>query len=137
MFVGALSPEFEALSIEALKGTTADEMVCCIVEKLQLPLPVESYELAEVVGNAVGQECKERRLAPHELPVALMLLWPKVSPSRDQETASALAALAAHRKLLQRSISKSVVKPSHCYHCYHLLTSPFFVSISIRNSNVG
>ena len=107
MFVGALSPEFEALSIEALKGTTADEMVCCIVDKLQLPLPVESYELAEVVGNAVGQECKERRLAPHEMPVALMLLWPKVSPSRDMETASALAALAAHKKLLQRSISRS------------------------------
>lgn len=105
MFVGALSPEFEALSIEALKGTTADEMVCCIVDKLQLPLPVESYELAEVVGNAVGQECKERRLASHELPVALMLLWPKVS-SPAQETASALAALAAHRKLLQRSISR-------------------------------
>ena len=108
VFVGALSPEFEALSIEALKGTTADEMVCCIVDKLQLPLPVESYELAEVVGNAVGQECKERRLAPHEMPVALMLLWPKVSPSRDMETASALAALAAHKKLLQRSISRSV-----------------------------
>jgi hypothetical protein len=105
VFVGALSPEFEALSIEALKGTTADEMVCCIVDKLQLPLPVESYELAEVVGNAVGQECKERRLASHELPVALMLLWPKVS-SPAQETASALAALAAHRKLLQRSISR-------------------------------
>ncbi|XP_059353222.1 unconventional myosin-IXb-like isoform X2 [Daphnia carinata] len=106
VFVGALSPEFEALSIEALKGTTADEMVCCIVDKLQLPLPVESYELAEVVGNAVGQECKERRLAPHELPVALMLLWPKVS-SPAQETASALAALAAHRKLLQRSVSRT------------------------------
>lgn len=103
VFVGALSPEFEALSIEALKGTTADEMVCCIVDKLQLPLPVESYELAEVVGNAVGQECKERRLAPQELPVALMLLWPKVSPSRDQEATSALASLAAHRKLLERS----------------------------------
>ncbi|KAI9565582.1 hypothetical protein GHT06_009374 [Daphnia sinensis] len=106
VFVGALSPEFEALSIEALKGTTADEMVCCIVEKLQLPLPVESYELAEVVGNAIGQECKERRLASQELPVALMLLWPKVS-SPAQETASALAALAAHRKLLQRSVSRT------------------------------
>ncbi|KAK4018446.1 putative Myosin-IXa [Daphnia magna] len=106
VFVGALSPEFEALSIEALKGTTADEMVCCIVDKLQLPLPVESYELAEVVGNAIGQECKERRLASQELPVALMLLWPKVS-SPAQETASALAALAAHRKLLQRSVSRT------------------------------
>ena len=80
MFVGALSPEFEALSIEALKSTTADEMVSCIVDKLQLPLPLESYELAEVVGNAIGQECKERRLAPHEDPVALMLLWPKLGP---------------------------------------------------------
>lgn len=38
----------------------------------------------QVVGNAVGQECKERRLAPHEHPVALMLLWPKL-PIKDHE----------------------------------------------------
>ena len=47
MFVGALSPEFEALSIEALKSTTVEEMVACIVDKLQLPPPLD-YELAEV-----------------------------------------------------------------------------------------
>lgn len=107
MYVGALSSEFEALSIEALKSTSADEIVCCIVDKLQLPLPVESYELAEVVGNAFGQECKERRLGAHEQPVALMLLWPKVSPSRDQEPASPLAALAAQRRLLQQPAASS------------------------------
>lgn len=105
--MGALSSEFEALSIEALKSTSADEIVCCIVDKLQLPLPVESYELAEVVGNAFGQECKERRLGAHEQPVALMLLWPKVSPSRDQEPASPLAALAAQRRLLQQPAASS------------------------------
>lgn len=30
-----------------------------------------NYELAEVAG-----ECKERRLAPDEKPVSVMLLWP-------------------------------------------------------------
>ena len=78
MFVGALSSEYEALSIEALKSTTVEEMVACIADKLELPPPPFQYELAEVVGNSVGQECKERRLAPQEHPVALMLLWPKL-----------------------------------------------------------
>ena len=76
--MGALSAEFEALSIEALKSTSVEEMVACIVDKLQLPLMID-YELAEVVGNSFGQECKERRLGAHEHPVALMLLWPKLA----------------------------------------------------------
>ena len=99
MYVGALSPEFEALSIEALKSTTAEEMVACIVDKLQLPLPIE-YELAEVVGNSVGQECKERRLGPHENPVALMLLWPKLVPKERDEP------LAAHLRRLRTTICR-------------------------------
>lgn len=103
--MGALSPEFEALSIESLRSTTADEMVSCIVDKLQLPLPIESYELAEVVGNAQGQECKERRLGPDEQPVALMLLWPKVLPAGSKEEAAAL------RRLIQRVTStKYIIK---------------------------
>lgn len=67
--MGALSLHYEALSVEASKQTTADEIVSCIVERLGLP--GDSYELAEVAG-----ECKERRLAPEERPVSVMLLWP-------------------------------------------------------------
>lgn len=101
--MGSLSPEFEALSIESLKSTTAEEMVACIVDKLQLPLPVESYELAEVVGNAHGQECKERRLAPEEQPVPLMLLWPKTLPV----TSPAGQEAAVLRRLIQHVTSSS------------------------------
>lgn len=69
MHVGALSLHYEALTVEASKQTTAEEIVSCIVERLSLP--GSKYELAEVAG-----ECKERRLAPNEKPVSLMLLWP-------------------------------------------------------------
>ncbi|XP_034943803.1 unconventional myosin-IXa-like isoform X2 [Chelonus insularis] len=79
VFVGEWSPEYEALSIKATKQTTSAEIVECIIERLGLVDGTMSngYELAEVVGNSVGQECKERRLGPSECPVALMLLWPK------------------------------------------------------------
>ncbi|XP_046401209.1 unconventional myosin-IXa-like isoform X3 [Ischnura elegans] len=77
VFVGALSQHYEALSVEASKQTSSEEIVCCIVDRLSLTNP-SNYELAEVIGNSVGQECKERRVGPVECPVALMLLWPKV-----------------------------------------------------------
>ncbi|XP_017881675.1 unconventional myosin-IXa-like isoform X2 [Ceratina calcarata] len=79
VFVGEWSPEYEALSIKATKQTSSAEIVECIIERLGLGDASASngYELAEVVGNSVGQECKERRLGPSECPVALMLLWPK------------------------------------------------------------
>ncbi|XP_012232804.1 unconventional myosin-IXb-like isoform X2 [Linepithema humile] len=79
VFVGEWSPEYEALSIKATKQTSSAEIVECIIERLKLVDASVSngYELAEVVGNSVGQECKERRLGPTECPVALMLLWPK------------------------------------------------------------
>ncbi|XP_011262122.1 unconventional myosin-IXb isoform X4 [Camponotus floridanus] len=80
VFVGEWSPEYEALSIKATKQTSSAEIVECIIERLGLVVDTSvsnSYELAEVVGNSVGQECKERRLGPTECPVALMLLWPK------------------------------------------------------------
>lgn len=76
VYVGALSALYEALSVEASKQTTAEEIVTCIVERLSLN-DGGSYELAEVIGNALGQECKERSLGPKESPVQLMMLWPK------------------------------------------------------------
>ncbi|XP_023707934.1 unconventional myosin-IXa isoform X6 [Cryptotermes secundus] len=85
VFVGALSQHYEALSVEASKQTTSDEIVSCIVERLSLAdSPGGSYELAEVIGDSVGQECKERRLGPTESPVALMLLWPKLLHSQQE-----------------------------------------------------
>lgn len=78
VYVGALSAFYEALSVEASKQTTSEEIVSCIVERLSLSEnPGGNYELAEVVGDAIGQECKERRLMPGESPVQLMMLWPK------------------------------------------------------------
>ncbi|XP_033331080.1 unconventional myosin-IXa isoform X3 [Megalopta genalis] len=79
VFVGEWSPDYEALSIKATKQTSSAEIVACIIDRLGLVDANISngYELAEVVGNSVGQECKERRLGPSECPVALMLLWPK------------------------------------------------------------
>lgn len=70
VYVGALSIHYEALSVEASKQTTAEEICSCIVERLALT--GSNYELAEVIGH-----CKERRLSPHEKPVSLKLLWPK------------------------------------------------------------
>ncbi|XP_066994097.2 unconventional myosin-IXa isoform X2 [Anabrus simplex] len=85
VFVGALSQHYEALSVEASKQTTSEEIVSCILERLTLSdNSCENYELAEVVGDAVGQECKERRLGPTESPVAVMLLWPKTSDSQQE-----------------------------------------------------
>ncbi|KAL5277342.1 MYO9B family protein [Megaselia abdita] len=68
VYVGALSLHYEALSVEASKQTSAEEIVSCIVERLGLR--GSNYELAEVAG-----ESKERRLGPHEKPVSVMLLW--------------------------------------------------------------
>jgi len=85
VFVGALSQHYEALSVEASKQTTSEEIVSCIVERLSLvDSPGGSYELAEVIGDSVGQECKERRLGPAESPVANMLLWPKILHSQQE-----------------------------------------------------
>ncbi|XP_076227416.1 unconventional myosin-IXa isoform X2 [Nomia melanderi] len=85
VFVGEWSPDYEALSIKATKQTSSAEIVECIIERLGLVDPNISngYELAEVVGNSVGQECKERRLGPTECPVALMLLWPKNAAQQE------------------------------------------------------
>ncbi|XP_044740758.1 unconventional myosin-IXa-like [Chrysoperla carnea] len=80
VFVGALSQQYEALSVEASKQTTSEEIVTCIAERLELidnSGSCGNYELAEVVGDSTEQECKERRLGATECPVALMLLWPK------------------------------------------------------------
>ena len=75
VYIGPLSETYEVLSIEACKRTYSRDIVACISEKLQLPNPCD-FELAEVIEDANGQECKERRLTPFEIPVALQLLWP-------------------------------------------------------------
>lgn len=76
--VGGFSPLYEALSIEASKQTTSADILQCISNKLGLTVNQwNDLELAEVVTNASGQECKERRLASSECPVALQLLWPQ------------------------------------------------------------
>lgn len=67
VYVGALSALYEALSVEASKQTTSEEIVSCIVERLSLnENPGGSYELAEVIGDAFGQECKERSLGKYK-----------------------------------------------------------------------
>lgn len=49
VFVGALSPHYEALSVEASKQTSSEEIVNCITEKLSLADGTGGpYELAEV-----------------------------------------------------------------------------------------
>lgn len=75
---------YEALSVEAGKQTTSEEIVVCIVDRLKLQDSPSCYELAEVVGDGRGQDCKERRLGPAESPVKLMLLWPKINDSQDE-----------------------------------------------------
>lgn len=84
VFVGALSQHYEALSVEASKQTTSEEIVMCIAERLSLCGGGNGFELAEVVGDALGRECKERRLGPNECPVAVMLLWPKTSVTQQE-----------------------------------------------------
>ncbi|XP_022672050.1 unconventional myosin-IXb-like isoform X3 [Varroa jacobsoni] len=82
--VGGFSPLYEALSIEASKQTTSADILQCISNKLGLTAQQwNDLELAEVVTNASGQECKERRLSPAECPVALQLLWPQGPHSFD------------------------------------------------------
>lgn len=50
VFVGALSPHYEALSVEASKQTSSEEIVNCITEKLSLTDGSGGpYELAEVM----------------------------------------------------------------------------------------
>ncbi|KAL3250056.1 hypothetical protein MRX96_055666 [Rhipicephalus microplus] len=86
---------YEALSIEASKQTTAADIVACIAEKLGLSLP-RDLELAEVVHNATGEECKERHLGPDEFPVQLQLQWPQQDTHRFclRERLSAQTALS-------------------------------------------
>lgn len=49
VFVGALSAQYEALSVEASKQTSSEEIVSCIADKLNLAdASSGTYELAEV-----------------------------------------------------------------------------------------
>ncbi|XP_052752364.1 unconventional myosin-IXb-like isoform X3 [Galleria mellonella] len=77
VFVGALSAHYEALSVEASKQTSSEEIVSCIADKLNLSDGSGGpYELAETVGDIFNGDGKERRLGPNESPVAVMMLWP-------------------------------------------------------------
>lgn len=76
VYVGALSPYYEALSIEASKQTTAEEIVECISEKLNLK-DASCYELAEAVGVEGTDGYKESRLNAGDFPVGVQLQWPK------------------------------------------------------------
>lgn len=50
--MGALSAQYEALSVEASKQTSSEEIVCCIADKLNLnDGSAGPYELAEVSYN--------------------------------------------------------------------------------------
>lgn len=84
VYVGSLSDLYEALSVEASKQTSAEEIVTCIVERLSLTESPTAYELAEVIGDDVGEECKVRSLGPQESPVQLKLLWPKNLATESQ-----------------------------------------------------
>jgi myosin-9 len=99
VYVGSLSRLYEALSIEASKTTTAEEIVECISEKLGLKDGSACYELAEVMGNDGGQDCKERRIGFNECPVALQLLWPK--KSNKDVSIGADYKFCLRRKLMQ------------------------------------
>ncbi|CAL1546779.1 unnamed protein product [Lymnaea stagnalis] len=80
VYAGPLSEELEFVSVEADKGTCAEDIVGVACRKLRLGGgdTKKHYELAEVFSSG-GQLCKERRLDPTENPVALQLLWPKVN----------------------------------------------------------
>lgn len=95
VFVGALSQHYEALSVEASKQTTAAEIVNCIAERLSLPSS-SGLELAEVIGDTLERECKERRLGAKESPVALMLLWPKTNSREEYYRYSRMLNFSSH-----------------------------------------
>lgn len=75
VYVGAFSRLYEALSIEASRQTTAEEIIDCISEKLSLK-ENGCFELAEVIGAEGSEAHRERRLTPAECPVLLQLQWP-------------------------------------------------------------
>lgn len=106
VYVGTFSNLYEALSIEASKQTTAEDIVECIAEKLGLKEP-NIYELAEVVGNEGGQDCKERRIGLTECPVALQLLWPK-KPTGDDAVKSPSFSGPEYRFCLRRKLMHSM-----------------------------
>lgn len=79
VYVGSLSPYYEALSIEASKQTTAEEIVECISEKLNLKNPT-TYELAELSGQEGTDNFKEKSLNSSEFPVQIQLNWQDAKP---------------------------------------------------------
>ncbi|XP_005089401.2 unconventional myosin-IXAa, partial [Aplysia californica] len=99
VYTGPLSDEVDHVSVEAEKGTSAEDIVAVACRKLRLSASGggghggggassdvrQHFELAEVFSSG-GQLCKERRLDSTENPVALQLLWPKVVPPCASES---------------------------------------------------
>ena len=78
VYTGALSPNADFISVEAIKSTTSDEVVKASVQKLRLG-KFQTYQLVETFSSG-GQICKERRLEAAENPVKIQLLWPRLVP---------------------------------------------------------
>lgn len=76
VYVGALSLHYEALSVEASKQTTAEEIVSCIVERLGLPVSrfIKSYHLANRFTVLIWFSSRER-----------IMSWPKWQASARKE----------------------------------------------------
>lgn len=51
--MGALSQHYEALSVEASKQTTAEEIVSCIVERLTLPVSIIYYRVLKYYSKHI------------------------------------------------------------------------------------
>lgn len=86
VYPGPLSDEFDHVSIEVEKSSSAEDVVAIACRKLRLGGcdVKKQFELAEVFSSG-GQLCKERRLGSTEHPVGLQLLWPKVVSPTESE----------------------------------------------------
>lgn len=122
VFTGSFSDENEYVSVEAGKGTTAEDVVTVVCRKLRLNSSTQQHELAEVFSSG-GQLCKERRLGPLENPVALMLLWPKLDSCSSPCPSSSLSSSSTATTTSSLSSSNST-NNSDCYRFYLRLKDP-------------
>ena len=78
---GNVDPDRSHVVVQATKQTNTSDLLESLCYKLGLS-QAEDYCLAEVCQDS-GQSCKERRLNPHEYPVKVQLLWPKLVVAGD------------------------------------------------------